>query len=171
MPDRVLPTDIDETPRPDELPRPYVRRMAAEKAAAAQGGAQGGAGLVLAADTVVALGRRILPKAETADQVRECLTMLSGRRHHVLTAVVVRTPEGACSERVVDSGVVFGRLSRDVIEAYAETGEGLGKAGGYAIQGRAAAFVRLLSGSYSGVVGLPLHETVGLLTGRGYRPG
>ena len=167
VPDRVLPTDIDETPRPDELPRPYVRRMAAEKADAAALQVPGDA--VLAADTVVAVGRRILPKAATDDEVRACLALLSGRRHHVLTAVVLVTPEGARSERVVDTGVVFGRLSREAIEAYVRTGEGRGKAGGYAIQGHAAAFVRLLSGSYSGVVGLPLHETVGLLAGRGIR--
>lgn len=167
MPDQVLPADIDETPRRDELPRPYVERMAAEKAAEAARQAPGQ--LVLAADTVVALGRRIMPKAESPDEVRACLSLLSGRRHHVLTAVVVLAPSGGRSARTVDTGVVFARLHRDDIEDYALTGEGIGKAGGYAIQGHAAAFVRLLSGSYSGVVGLPLHETVGLLRGRGYR--
>ena len=111
----------------------------------------------------------ILPKADNADEVRACLSLLSGRRHHVLTAVVLLAPDGARSARTVDTGVVFARLHRDDIEDYALTGEGNGKAGGYAIQGRAAAFVRLLSGSYTGVVGLPLHETVGLLRGRGYR--
>ena len=153
MPDQVLPAGIDETPRPDELPRLYVQRMAAEKAAAAARHAPGH--FVLAADTVVALGRRILPKAESPDQVRACLSFLSGRRHHVLTAVVLLTAEGASSARTVDTGVVFARLARDDIEDYALSGEGIGKAGGYAIQGHAAAFVRLLSGSYTGVVGLP----------------
>ena len=123
----------------------------------------------LAADTVVAVGRRILPKAEDEGAVRACLAMLSGRRHHVLTAVTVLTPGGERSERVVDTSVVLARLTGAQVEAYAASGEGLGKAGGYAIQGRAAAFVRLLSGSYSGVVGLPLFETAQLLRGRGYR--
>ena len=163
----MLPTGIDETPRRDELPRLYVQRMAAEKAAEAVRRAPNH--FVLSADTVVALGRRILPKADTPDEVRACLTLLSGRRHHVLTAIVLVAPDGGRSVRVVDTGVVFARLPPDDIAAYANGGEGIGKAGGYAIQGHAVAFVRLLSGSYSGVVGLPLHETVGLLRGRGYR--
>lgn len=167
MPDRVVPAGIDETPRRDELPRPYAERIAQEKAVAGAREAPGH--YVLAADTVVALGRRILPKAETPDEVRACLCLLSGRRHHVLTAVVLLAPDGGRSARTVDSAVVFARLHPDDIETYALTGEGLGKAGGYAIQGFAAAFVRALSGSYSGVVGLPLHETVGMLRGRGYR--
>lgn len=167
MPDQVLPADIDETPRRDEVPRLYAERMAQEKAAAATTKAPGH--YILAADTVVALGRRILPKAETPDEVRACLSLLSGRRHHVITAVVLLSPGGGRSARTVDTGVVFARLARDDIEDYALSAEGLGKAGGYAIQGHAAAFVRLLSGSYTGVVGLPLYETVALLRGRGYR--
>ena len=159
-----MATEIDETPRRDEVPRLYAERMAREKAAAA---ACPGA-FVLAADTVVAVGRRILPKAETAAQARQCLSLLSGRRHHVLTAVLLVTPDGARSERLCDSVVAFNRLTAEQIEAYLASGEWEGKAGGYAIQGRAAGFVRFLSGSYSGVVGLPLFETAQLLRGRGY---
>ncbi len=160
----MAPADIDETPRRDELPRPYARRLAAEKAAAAHAPGQ----FTLAADTVVAVGRRILPKAADDAQVRACLEMLSGRRHHVITAVTLVTPTGQISERVVDSAVIFARLSPQKIDAYTAGGEGIGKAGGYAIQGRAAAFVQLLTGSYSGVVGLPLFEVAQLLRGRGY---
>lgn len=164
IPDQIVPADLDETPRRDENPRLYARRIAMEKATATAAPGQ----YTLAADTVVAVGRRILPKAENEAQVRACLKMLSGRRHHVITCVVLCTPTGAISERVVDSAVIFARLSHDQLEAYATCGEGLGKAGGYAIQGRAAAFVQLLTGSYSGVVGLPLFETAQLLRGRGY---
>ncbi len=123
---------------------------------------------MLAADTVVAVGRRILPKAADGPAVRACLAMLSGRRHHVITAVVLLTPGGQRSLRLVDTAVVFNRLTPSQIDAYVASTEGEGKAGGYAIQGRAAAFVRLLTGSYSGVVGLPLFETAQLLRGRGY---
>jgi septum formation protein len=123
---------------------------------------------VLAADTVVALGRRILPKPDDAAGSRACLAMLSGRRHLVLTAVVLIAPGGARSQRLSTTAVAFARLTEAQLDAYATSGEGVGKAGGYAIQGRAAAFVRLLSGSYSGVVGLPLFETAQLLRGRGY---
>lgn len=122
----------------------------------------------LAADTVVALGRRILPKPEDAEGVRACLRLLSGRRHQVLTALVLAGPEGGRSERLSATAVAFVRLTGAQIEVYAECGEGVGKAGGYAIQGRAAAFIRLISGSYSGVVGLPLFEAAQLLRGRGY---
>ena len=163
-PDRVVATDIDETPRREEVPRVYAERMAREKAQAA---ASAGS-FVLAADTVVAVGRRILPKAETEAQARACLTLLSGRRHHVLTAVVLVAPEGARSERLCDSSVIFNRLTEAQITAYLAGGEWEGKAGGYAIQGTAAGFVRFLSGSHSGVVGLPLFETAQLLRGRGY---
>ncbi len=165
-PDRVVATDIDETPRPGELPRPYAERLAREKAACA---AMPGA-FVLAADTVVAVGRRILPKAERAEQARACLNVLSGRRHHVLTAVTLLCPDGSAGHRVSDSSVIFNRLTAAEIEAYLASEEWQGKAGGYAIQGRAAAFIRSLSGSYSGVVGLPLFETAQLLKGRGYAP-
>ncbi len=163
-PDRIAPADIDETPHRNELPRLYAERMAAEKARrVAEPGAY-----TLAADTVVALGRRIMPKAEDAEEVRTCLALLSGRRHHVLTALVLVAPDGAVSARVSDSVVGFARLLPSQVDAYAACGEGVGKAGGYAIQGRAAAFVRFLSGSYSGVVGLPLFEVSQVLRGRGY---
>jgi septum formation protein len=123
---------------------------------------------VLAADTVVALGRRILPKPEDVDGVRACLALLSGRRHQVLTSLVLIAPGGHRSERLSTTAVAFARLTPGQCHAYAGCGEGVGKAGGYAIQGRAAAFVRLLTGSYSSVVGLPLFETAQLLRGRGY---
>lgn len=125
---------------------------------------------ILAADTVVAVGRRILPKAEDADTVRACLGLLSGRRHHVYTAITLRTPEGHMSHRLVDTAVILARLTPAQVEAYVATGEGLGKAGGYALQGKAAAFIRHLSGSPSAVIGLPLHELTQLLRGRGYLP-
>ena len=165
-PDHIAPTDIDETPGKAETPRLYAARMAAEKATAA---ATPGA-FVLTADTVVAVGRRILPKAATEAEIRICLNTLSGRRHHVLTAVSLTAPDGARAHRLVDTAVIFNRLSPQQIDAYIASGEGLHKAGGYAIQGRAAAFIRLLTGSYSGVVGLPLFETAQLLRGRGYMP-
>ena len=164
VPDCVAPADIDETPHRNELPRPYAERMAAEKARrVAKPGAY-----TLSADTVVAVGRRIMPKADDAAEVRACLALLSGRRHHVLTALVLVAPDGGVSARVSDSVVAFARLEGAQMDAYAASGEGMGKAGGYAIQGRAAAFVRFLSGSYSGVVGLPLFEMCQLLRGRGY---
>jgi septum formation protein len=122
----------------------------------------------LAADTVVALGRRILPKAADPAAVATCLGLLSGRRHQVLTAIVLVAPGGERSERINSTAVAFARLTPAQIQTYAQSGEGVGKAGGYAIQGRAAAFARLLTGSYSGVVGLPLFETAQLLRGRGY---
>ena len=163
-PDEVRPTALDETPRRQELPRDHARRLAREKAGAA---ATPGS-FVLAADTVVAVGRRILPKALSGVEVRACLALLSGRRHHAITAVVLVSPDGGTSERVVDTAVAFARLHPTQIEAYAASGEGIGKAGGYAIQGRAAGFVRELIGSHSGVVGLPLFEVAQLLRGRGY---
>jgi len=138
--------------------------MAAEKLAAAAAGR-----FVIAADTVVAAGARILPKAETLDQARKCLSLLSGRRHRVYTAVAVRAPESQVAARVVMSVVGFARLESLMIEDYLATGEWRGKAGGYAIQGRAASFIDFMSGSYSGIVGLPLHETSLLLRGLGWR--
>ena len=164
IPDQICPAALDETPHPHELPRDYARRLAREKAAAA---AMPGS-FVLAADTVVAVGRRILPKAADPEAVRACMVLLSGRRHHAITAVTLVAPDGSAAERVVDTAVAFARLHPAQIEAYAACGEGVGKAGGYAIQGRAAAFVRELIGSYSGVVGLPLFEVAQLLRGRGY---
>lgn len=163
-PDQVISTDIDETPRRAEAPRLLVQRLARAKAVAAARPDW----LVLAADTVVACGSRVLPKAETEDQARACLTMLSGRRHHVLTAIVLATPDGRVLERVCDSVVGFVRLTDAQIDAYLAAGEWQGKAGGYAIQGRAASHIRFLSGSYSNVVGLPLFETAQLLRGAGY---
>jgi septum formation protein len=160
-PASIFAPDIDETPLPDELPRVYAARMAAAKLRPADG-------FTIAADTVVAAGRRILPKAETAAQAEKCLKLLSGRRHRVFTGLAIRAPDGRVSSRVVASVVGFARLDAAQIEAYLASGEWHGKAGGYAIQGRAAAFVDFLSGSYSAVVGLPLFETSCLLRGLGY---
>ena len=163
VPSRVIAADIDETPKRDELPRELAQRLARAKAChVAVPGA-----FVLAADTVVALGRRMLPKAEDAPTARACLEKLSGRRHAVITAVVVVAPDGRRTERVVESVVAFARLTPVQLENYIATGEWRGKAGGYAIQGVAAGFVRFLSGSYSNVVGLPLFETAQLLRGAG----
>jgi septum formation protein len=167
VPDAVVPAEIDETPRKGELPAPYAQRMAAEKARAV---AEGGS-LVLAADTVVAAGRRILPKAESEDEARAALTLLSGRRHRVLSAVALVDAEGRARHRLSASIVLFKRLSADELDAYIASGEWRGKAGGYAIQGRAEALVRSLSGSHSGVMGLPLYETRALLRAAGYSLG
>ena len=163
VPDGVIAAEIDETPHKDELPRPLAQRLARAKAAAV---ARPDA-FVLAADTVVACGRRVLPKAETEAETRACLGLLSGRRHRVLTCVVLVAPSGRQTERVCESVVGFSRLTAADVAAYVASGEWRGKAGGYAIQGRAAAFVRFLSGSYSNVVGLPLFETAQLLRGAG----
>jgi septum formation protein len=164
VPDEVAPAEIDETPQKDELPRPLAQRLARAKVQAA---ARAGA-FVLAADTVVGVGRRVLPKAGTEAEARACLALLSGRRHRVLTAVVVQGPDGRTAERVVDSTVTFARLTPPQIDAYLASGEWQGKAGGYAIQGRAAAHIRFLAGSHSNVVGLPLFETAQLLRGLGF---
>jgi septum formation protein len=163
-PDAVVPAEIDETPRKGELPDRYARRMALEKAAAA---AHPGS-LVLAADTVVAAGRRILPKTESEEEARAALALLSGRRHRVHSAVAVADAQGRTRLRLSTSLVAFKPLSPAEIEAYLASGEWLGKAGGYAIQGRAEALVRRLSGSHSGVMGLPLYETRALLRAAGY---
>jgi septum formation protein len=163
-PHRVVSPDIDETPLRNELPRQHALRLARGKAESVAAPDY----LVLAADTVVAVGRRILGKTETEDEARRCLMLLSGRRHRVMTAVVLRAPEGKRTERLVQSIVGFARLPERQIEAYLASKEWRGKAGGYAIQGRAAAFIRFLSGSYSNVVGLPLFETAQLLRGRGW---
>jgi septum formation protein len=167
VPDAVMPADIDEAVLKGELPVPHAERLAAEKAAAV---ADSGA-LVLAADTVVAAGRRILPKAEDEATARRCLELLSGRRHRVHSAVTLIDGEGRARHRLSTSIVTFKRLTRDEIDAYLASGEWQGKAGGYAIQGRAEAFVRFLSGSHSGVVGLPLFETRALLIAAGYALG
>jgi septum formation protein len=165
VPDRVIAPEIDETPLRHELPREHAVRLARLKAVAVV--APGGY-FVLAADTVVAAGRRILGKTESQADAHRCLTLLSGRRHRVMTAVVLRAPDGRCGERLVQSVVGLSRLSERQIADYLAGGEWRGKAGGYAIQGRAAAFVRFLSGSYSNVVGLPLFETAQLLRGLGW---
>jgi septum formation protein len=164
-PDRIVSPDIDETPARDEPPRLYARRMARAKANATPCPGC----FVLAADTVVSVGRRILPKAETPKQISACLRLLSGRRHHVMTSVVLTAPDGRSAERLAESVVIFNRLTEDQMQRYIATEEGLGKAGGYAINGRAAGFIRFVSGSYSGVVGLPLFETTQLLRGFGYK--
>ena len=164
VPDRIVSTDVDETPLPAEPPRVCALRLARAKAAAVD--APGC--LVLAADTVVAAGRRILPKAENETDARACLSLLSGRRHRVFTAVVLRSTAGRRSERIAVSIVAFARLTPQQIDAYVASGEWQGKAGGYAIQGLAAGFMRYLSGSHSNVVGLPLFETAQLLRGSGW---
>ena len=173
-PDQMIPSDIDETPQRLEAPRSLATRLAREKAEAAakvlrlQGENENA--LFLAADTVVAVGRRILPKPELVDEAAACLRLLSGRNHKVFTGVCLITPSKARRERLIETRVRFKRLSREDFDAYLATGEWRGKAGGYAIQGRAATLVSWVSGSYSNVVGLPLYETAQLLFGRGYRP-
>ncbi len=163
VPAAVVAPEIDETPGKAELPRLLALRLARAKAAAVAAD-----GYVLAADTVVGCGRRVLPKAEDAGTARRCLELLSGRRHMVFTAVVVRAPDGRVAERVAESAVTFARLTEAQLRAYLDGGEWRGKAGGYAIQGLAAGYIRALSGSYSNVVGLPLFETAQLLRGLGY---
>jgi len=165
-PDAVDPAAIDETPRRHELPRSLARRLAEAKAAAVA--ARHPQSFVLAADTVVACGRRILPKAETADEARACLEIISGRRHRVWGGITVAAPGGRMAHDVVCTVVAFKRLTKAEIDSYLAGGEWRGKAGGYAIQGRAAAFVRFLEGSYANVVGLPVYETVMLLRGLGF---
>lgn len=165
-PDKVLPADIDETPFKNELPAIYARRIAAAKALKVSGEEKGA--FILSADTVVACGRRILPKTETQKEALECLELLSGRRHKVLTAVSVTSPEGKQRTKLVTSVVRFKRLSSLELKAYIASDEWKGKAGGYAIQGMAATLIAFISGSYSGIVGLPLYETVNLLRDMGY---
>jgi septum formation protein len=171
-PEHLIPAHVDETPERGELPRKLAQRLAHAKAVEVQKKAKqaglAGDSVVLAADTVVAVGRRILPKAETMDEAASCLRLLSGRAHRVFTGLCVLSPSGHARERLVDTRIRFKRLSNKEIEAYLASGEWNGKAGGYAIQGIAGAFVVKLSGSYSAVVGLPLHETTALLAGEGY---
>ncbi len=167
VPDAVDPADIDETPLPRELPPQHAVRLALAKAEAVA--ARHPDAFVLAADTVVACGRRILPKAETESQARACLGLLSGRRHRVLGGVVLLAPGSSRPvERLVRTDVTFKPLSHEETESYVASGDWHGKAGGYAIQGRAAAFVRWIGGSYSNVVGLPLFEVAGMLRGVGF---
>lgn len=164
-PDAVAPAHIDETPKKDELPRQLAERLAQEKAAAVA--ADHADAAVLAADTVVALGRRALPKAEDRETARRCLQAMSGRRHTVYGGIALIAPDGALRTRLVTTAVAFKRLTEQEIARYLDSGEWEGKAGGYGIQGRAAAFVRLVNGSYSNVVGLGLFETAGLLESAG----
>ena len=166
-PARVVHADIDETPRKDEVPRDYAVRMAREKARAAADPAA----YVLAGDTVVAVGRRILPKAEDEATARGCLALMSGRRHRVLSAVALLAPDGTIRERLSETQVRFKRLSAEEIGAYLAGREWHGKAGGYAIQGSAEGLIASISGSHSGVVGLPLFETRALLKSAGFSLG
>jgi nucleoside triphosphate pyrophosphatase len=171
-PEAVVPAELDETPRPRETPRALAERLASEKALASAAIAGERADLApcltLGADTVVGVGRRILPKCETPDEAEACLSLLSGRGHRVFTGLALIAPSGATRRRLVETRLRFKRLSRNEIEAYLMSGEWRGKAGGYAIQGLAGAFVERLVGSYSNVVGLPLAETAALLAGEGY---
>lgn len=164
-PNRIASPDIDEAPLKGELPLVYAMRMAMEKAQAVP---RGEGEIILAGDTTVAVGRRILQQADDAQMQRGFLKLLSGRRHHVLSAVCVIDAEGKMRSRMSNSIVRFKQLGEAEIEAYVATKEGLGKAGGYAIQGRAEALISWMSGSHSGVIGLPLHETRALLKAAGY---
>ncbi|MBH0238410.1 Maf-like protein [Methylobrevis albus] len=173
-PDRLMPADVDETPARRELPRKLAQRLARIKAEVARVRLEGSTPqqadrpvLVLAADTVVSVGRRILPKPETRDEAEDCLALLSGRTHRVYTGLCLVSEDGT-RERLVETRVRFKRLAEADIEAYLGSGEWRGKAGGYAIQGIAGSFVTNLAGSYSSVVGLPLYETLALLAGDGY---
>ena len=165
-PDQIEPANIDETPRPGEVPTALAKRLATAKAQVVSGQHEGA--LILAADTVVSVGRRILPKTETAEEARECIDLMSGRGHRVHSGVCLL--DGARQwARVVTSRVQMKRLSAEEIAAYLDSGEWQGKAGGYAIQGRAAAFIANTVGSHSNIVGLPLFETANLLQAAGYR--
>lgn len=168
-PDLVLATDIDETPRRGELPAAYARRMAYEKATAASRFDLPQDAVVLAGDTVVARGRMILPKAETEAEARHCLGLLSGRRHRVLGGIALRLADGRMVSRLVTSRVTMKRLSGEDIDGYIATGDWQGMAGGYAIQGPAAAFIRHIDGSYSNIVGFSLYDVAALLAGNGLR--
>lgn len=166
-PARVVPADIDETPKAQELPRDYAQRMAREKALAVPTDD----GFVLAGDTVVAAGRRILPKAEDEATARQCLELLSGRRHRVLSAIALKGPDGSLRQKISETIVKFKRLSDEELSAYLAGGEWDGKAGGYAIQGAAEGLISWIQGSHSGVVGMPLYETRALLKAAGFQLG
>jgi septum formation protein len=171
-PDALVPADLDETPHRNELPRTLAARLGREKAEAAAAlvakNPELNGAFTLAADTVVAVGRRILPKCEVTEEAAQCLRLLSGRAHRVYTGVSLATPKGAVRNRLVESRVRFKRLSEAEIEAYLASGEWRGKAGGYAVQGLAGCFVVKMVGSYTNIVGLPLYETMSLLTGEGF---
>lgn len=168
----LLPADIDETPLKGESPRSLAVRLAHEKAETAARTLKGRSDLagafLVAADTVVCVGRRILPKCDLEDEAEQCLRMLSGRNHRVLTAVCLVNPRGTARHKLVETRLRFKRLGRAERDNYVASGEWRGKAGGYAIQGRAGAFVIKLTGSYTSVVGLPLYETMNLLAGEGF---
>lgn len=172
-PESLMPADIDETPLKSEHPRSLAKRLSKEKADNAaellQARGEGGESYILAADTVVSVGRRILPKTEMTEEAANCLRLLSGRSHRVYSGICMITPNGTTRQRLVETRVRFKRLSREELEAYLASGEWRGKAGGYAIQGLAGTFVVKLIGSYSNVVGLPLYETIGLLAADGFR--
>ena len=168
-PDLILATDIDESPHRGELPPASARRMALEKAAAAVAGDVPDGATILAGDTVVARGRMILPKTETESEARQCLALLSGRRHRVLGGIALRLPDGTVRSRLVTSSVTMKRLTEAEIDAYIVTGDWRGKAGGYAIQGPAAALIRHIDGSYSNIVGFSLYDVAALLAGNGLR--
>jgi septum formation protein len=171
-PDRLMPVSIDETPKKHETARGLAKRLAEQKAEEAvarlKTDPEFSSALVLAADTVVSVGRRLLPKAETVEQASACLHLLSGRAHRVYTALAFVTANRATRRRLIETRVRFKRLSREDIDSYIASGEWRGKAGGYAVQGIAGAFVVKLIGSYTNVVGLPLYETMTLLSGEGY---
>ena len=171
-PDSLRPAELDETPKKGELPRACATRLARAKAEAALEAVRADEELqgayIIAADTVVAVGRRILPKALLLDEAAQCLRLLSGRNHRVYTSICLVTPKEAFRQRIVETRVRFKRLSAEDIEAYLASGEWRGKAGGYAAQGIAGSFIVKLVGSYTNVVGLPLYETVSLLGGEGY---
>lgn len=162
-PDAIRPADIDEAPHKEERPRDYALRMGLEKAAGVEA-----KGFVLAGDTVVAAGRRILPKTEDESEARRCLELLSGRRHTVLSSVALRWPDGRTRSRLQESTVRFKVLSHEEINAYIANGEWHGKAGGYAIQGSAEGLIQWIKGSHSGIMGLPLYETRALLKAAGF---
>lgn len=168
VPDGIDPADIDETPRKGELPNAHARRLADAKAEAVA--ARHDDAFILAADTVVGVGRRILPKAETEYEARRCLELISGRRHRVYGGICVIAPDGRRAHRLATTIVHVARLRGDDIAAYLDSGEWQGKAGGYAIQGRAAAFIPAINGSYSNVVGLDLAQAYAMLRGLGYKP-
>lgn len=165
-PDQIIPSDIDESVRPGETPRGLAERLGREKLAACQVTDC----FILAGDTVVGVGRRILPKTEAVEEARACLRLMSGRNHRVISSIFARAPDGRVSGRVVETRVSFKPLDQSEIEAYLESGEWRGKAGGYGIQGLAGAYVSALVGSYTGVVGLPVYEARQILMGLGYRP-
>jgi septum formation protein len=171
-PDSLRPTEIDEIPVKGELPRALATRLARAKAEAALSTVRLDEELrgsyILAADTVVAVGRRIMPKAEMLDEAAQCLRLLSGRNHRVYTGVCLVTPKETFRQRLIETRLRFKRLSNEDLEAYLASGEWRGKAGGYAVQGLAGTFVVKLVGSYTNVVGLPLYETLSLLGGEGY---